>query len=145
MILRNKSRRSAATAVEMAFVAPVFVFLLFALIVGGLGIFRYNQIAHLARQGARYASVRGLDYHNENNKPAATQDSVRNEAIIPNASALDPNSLTVSVTWDKSNAPKQMMPDGTVRSNYVIVTVSYKWLPEALIKGGAMTCTSKML
>ena len=144
MILRNQSRRSAATAVEMAFIAPVFVFLLFALIVGGLGIFRYNQIAHLARQGARYASVRGLDYHTENNKPAATQDSVRNEAIIPNASALDPNSLTVSVTWDKSNAPKQFLPDGTVRSNYVIVTVSYKWLPEALIKGGTMTCTSKM-
>src|SRR5215210_1335030 len=132
MILRNSARRSAATAVEMAFIAPVFVFLLFALIIGGLGIFRYNQIAHLARQGARYASVRGLDYHNENNKPAATQDSVRKEAILPNANALDPNSLTVSVTWDKSNAPKQRLADGTAVINYVIVTVSYKWLPEAM-------------
>lgn len=144
MILRNKARRSAATAVEMAFVAPVFVFLVFALIVGGLGMFRYNQVAHLARNAARYAAVRGYDYHQENNKPAATQQSIRDEAVLPYAFGLDPNLLTVQVTWDRSNATRELRVDETVKHNYVIVTVSYQWLPEALIGGGRMTSTSKM-
>ena len=144
MVLRNRARRSAATAVEMAFVAPVFVFLIFALVIGGLGIFRYNQVAHLARHAARYAAVRGGDYHQENNKPAATQQSIRDEAVLPNAFGLDPNQLTVQVTWDKSNATRQIQTDGSTVHNYVIVTVSYQWLPEALIGGGRMTSTSKM-
>jgi Flp pilus assembly protein TadG len=144
MILRNHARRSGATAVEMAVAAPVFVFLLFALVIGGLGIFRYNQVAHLARQGARYAVVRGTDYQSELHKPAATQATILSEAVLPNANALDASRLTVQVTWDKSNAPKQLLPDGTTVSNYVIVTVSYRWLPEAFFGGGTMTSTSKM-
>ena len=144
MILRNKARRSAATAVEMAFVAPVFVFLIFALVVGGLGMFRYNQVAHLARHAARYAAVRGYDYHQENNVPAATQQTIRDEAVLPNAFGLDPNLLTVQVTWDRSNATRELRPDETVRNNYVIVTVSYQWLPELLVSGGVMSSTSKM-
>lgn len=144
MILRKQTHRSGATAVEMAVIAPVFVFLLFALVIGGLGIFRYNQVAHLARQGARYAVVRGTDYQMELRKPAATPDSIRTEAILPNANALDASRLTVAVSWDKSNAPKQMLMDGTAVTNYVIVTVSYQWLPEAFFGGGTLTCTSKM-
>ena len=38
-------RRRAATTVEAAFVYPVMFFLLFGLIVGGLGVFRYQTVA----------------------------------------------------------------------------------------------------
>jgi Flp pilus assembly protein TadG len=144
MILRNPGRRSAATAVEMAVIAPVFVFLLFALVIGGLGIFRYNQVAHLARQAARYAAVHGQDYHTETGKPAATQASIRTDCILPNASALDPNRLTCTVTWDKSNIAQQFDSTGKASRNIVIVTVSYQWIPEAMFGGGTLTSTSKM-
>ena len=57
MIVRRPVRRGAAV-VEMAVVAPLVVLFLFGLIVTGLGVFRYNQTAYLAREAARYASVR---------------------------------------------------------------------------------------
>jgi Flp pilus assembly protein TadG len=144
MTLRNPTRRSGATAVEMAVIAPLFVFLLFALVIGGLGIFRYNQVAHLARLGARYAAVHGWDYHTELNKPAATQASIRNDVILPNANALNPSLLTCTVTWDKSNIPQQYDSTGKASRNIVIVTVSYQWIPEAMFGGGTLTSTSKM-
>ena len=145
MILRNPHRRSAATAVEMAVIAPVFLLLVFILVIGGLGIFRYNQVSHLAREGARYASVHGRDYATENNQPAATQDSIYQQVVLPSAFGLDRTKLTCTVTWDKSNAPKQAVPAGTAPvQNYVIVTVSYQWLPDVIFRGGTVTSTSKM-
>lgn len=145
MLLRNPHRRPAATAVEMAFVTPLFLVLVYILVIGGLGMFRYNQVAHLAREGARYASVRGADYAKETGKPAATPESVYQEAILPNALGLDRTQLTYSVTWDKSNAPSQADATGrVVTSNQVIVTVSYRWLPDAIFGGGTVTSTSKM-
>ena len=144
MLLRNPARRSAATAVEMAVVAPVFIFLIYALVIGGLGIFRYNQVAHLARQAARYAAVRGADYHQETGKPAATQDSVMQECVAPNSAALDPRYLGCTVTWDRSNATREPRPDGTVVNNTVSVTVTYQWFPEAMFGGGKLSSISKM-
>ena len=60
MMRGNTCRRRGAAAVEFAAVAPVLILLLFGTVVGGLGIFRYHQVATLAREAARYASVRGL-------------------------------------------------------------------------------------
>ena len=57
MIRRNSDKRRAALAVEMAVVLPVLLFLLLMLIVGGIGVFRYQQVACLAREGARWGSV----------------------------------------------------------------------------------------
>jgi Flp pilus assembly protein TadG len=141
MILHNSHRRSAATAVEMAFIAPVFLLLVFALVIGGMGMFRYNQVAHLAREATRYASVRGMDYARATGKPAATQTSIYDEAVRPNALALDPNALSCTVTWDKSNYPRYVAADRTVHRNYVSVTVSYQWGPELPLIG-AITLTS---
>ena len=135
MQLRPTARRPAAAAVEMAFLTPVFLMLVFGLAIGGLGIFRYNQVAHLAREGSRYACVRGTDYNRATGKPAATQDSVYQEAILPNAAALDQSRLSCTVTWDRSNAPRYVAPDRTVSRNYVTVTVTYQWLPELPLFG----------
>jgi Flp pilus assembly protein TadG len=141
VILRNPNRRSAATAVEMAFIAPVFLLLIFALVIGGLGMFRYNQVAHLAREATRYASVRGMDYQRATGKPAATQTTIYQDAVRPNALTLDPNALTCTVTWDRSNYPRYVAADRTVHRNYVTVTVTYQWVPELPLIG-AITLTS---
>src|SRR5262245_11391125 len=111
------SARQGASTVEFAMVAPVLLFLLFALIIGGLGIFRYHQVASLAREAARYACVRGLDYARETGNPAATQDSIRAEVILKNSVGLDPSRLSCAVSWDKSNMPKnaEPQPNGTYK------------------------------
>ena len=52
----NRSRarcRGGATVVEMAITLPLAVLLIMGLLVGGLGVFRYHEVAALAHEGAR--------------------------------------------------------------------------------------------
>lgn len=51
--------RSGQSLIEFAVAAPVFLLMLFGTINFGIGIHRYNMIADLAQEGARWASVRG--------------------------------------------------------------------------------------
>ena len=145
MTRKNARRRSGLAVVELAVVAPVFVLILFGLIIGGLGVFRYNQVASLAREAARHASVRGSEYARETGQPAATQDSVHKEAVLSRAAGMDADRLSTTVTWDASNAPRRTNADRSVTTNYVVVTVTYRWAPEALFGGEfTLTSTSKM-
>lgn len=132
MLASNSHRRSGASVVEFAVVAPLFVVIIFGLIVGGVGVFRYNLISSLAREAARVGSVQGIDYERETNKPAATQDSLHTGIVLAKAAALDPARLTTAVSWDRSNAPKHFGTDKVTTTNHIIVTVSYRWQPAAL-------------
>ena len=134
--------RKAFLAIESTFVLPVLLTLIFATIVGGYGIFRYQQVAMLAREGARYASVHGGQYQQETGNNAATATDVYNNAILPMATSLDLSQLSYTVSWNTSNMPY------TVKNNYekptgntVTVTVSYNWLPEFYLVG-PITLTS---
>jgi hypothetical protein len=63
MRLRTKIRkRSGAYTVEAAFVFPVTFFLLLAIVIGSLGIFKYQECSYLARMGTRYGSTHGDNY-----------------------------------------------------------------------------------
>src|SRR3954469_24241004 len=96
---RRRCRRTAAVAVEAAIVYSVFFVLLFGLIVGGIGVFRYQQTALLAREGARWASVHGSDWQGGNGNKPAPADDVRTKAILPRAAGIDPARVTVKVQW----------------------------------------------
>jgi Flp pilus assembly protein TadG len=140
-------RRKGATVVESGIVLLLTLLLVMGGIVGGLGIFRYQQIASLAREAARYASVRGGQYHKDTGKPAATQQSVHDEIIALEAVALDMTKLTYSVTWDEPNSKMPVYYDSTNKvwkGNTVTVTISYQWVPEAFFGGATMTSTSVM-
>src|SRR5262245_31562575 len=94
--------RHGAHTVEAAMVYPVVILIILALIVGGLGIFRFNQIANLAREGARWASVHGITYSQElkNSSTAVTTGSdIYTNAIKPKLVDLDTTKLTVAITW----------------------------------------------
>jgi hypothetical protein len=121
----------------------------------GLGVFRYQQVATLAREGARYASVHGYQYAQDTGKSAATAADVFNNAIVPMAVGLNTSNayLTYSVTWTKttpSGPPPtyynpNSTPPGEPIDNYVTVTVTYKWVPEAYVAGPInLTSTSVM-
>jgi Flp pilus assembly protein TadG len=132
----NLHPRRGAALVEFGFVFPVVVFLLTALVVGAMGIFRYQEANYVAHEGARYASVHGTDYAAELNLPAATPQDVWDNAIKPRLMTLDPSQVTYSVTWDKTNSPLSV--SGSYEKpvfNTVTVTVSYSWLPELYIVG----------
>jgi Flp pilus assembly protein TadG len=139
---QSRNRRRGATTVEFAVACPIVLFVIFAIIVGSLGVFRYQQVATLAREGARWASVHGGQYQQETKQPAATADVIYTKAMQPLAIALKPERLSYGVTWDESNMPLSVHEDySTPTGNTVTVTVSYQWLPEMYV-AGPLTLTS---
>lgn len=124
--------RSGVTVVECAIIFPGFFLLLIGTIVMGLGVFRYQEVAHLAREGARWASVHGLEYQQRTGNWAATPQDVFDNAIKPNVVALDPNQLSYKVTWNPDNR----------QGGLVSVTVNYNWVPEVFFGGFTLTSTS---
>ncbi len=141
----NRGPHRGATTVELAVIGPTMFLLLIGLLVGGLGIFRYQQVAHTAREASRWAAVHGSDYAQETGNAAATAADVYNQAIAPNAAGLDLSQLTYSVTWNTTNSPSHTatVSGQTVNvTNTVTVTVTYHWIPEAYLGGVNMSSTS---
>src|SRR5579883_1186678 len=104
MRLRNRTpRRPGSTAVEAAFIYPVAFFLVLALVVGAVGIFRYQETAALAREASRYASSHGAQYRKDAGLSVGTssdwQTDVYNNAVAPKLVSLDPAYLTCTVSW----------------------------------------------
>jgi Flp pilus assembly protein TadG len=133
-VLYRQPRRRGTHLVECAVVFPLLFLLLLGLLVGGLGVFRYQEVASLAREGARYASVHGFQYQQVTGKPAATDVDVFTNAISPRAVILDPAGLHYSVTWNPDNK----------QGSAVTVQVNYQWLPEAYLGGITLSSTSTM-
>ncbi len=127
-------RRHGAVVVESALVYPLFFLLVLGMMVGAAGVFRYQEVSHLAREASRYASTHGGRYAQETGNPAATQQSIYNNVILPNLVMLDPNVLTVNqvqVTWNPSNLPLNVVTSAQVPvASTVTVTVTYNWTPE---------------
>jgi Flp pilus assembly protein TadG len=142
---RRYHHRRAATTVEFAVVGSVTLLLLLGLLIGGLGIFRYQQVAHLAREASRWAAVHGSDYAKETGNSAATPADVYNQVIAPNATGLDQSKITYSVAWNTNNSPYYIttVNGQTVNvTNTVTVTVTYQWIPEAFLGGTTVSSTS---
>jgi Flp pilus assembly protein TadG len=126
--------RPAASVVEFAVVAPITFTLLLGVLVGGMGICRYQQIAALARESSRWASVRGAQYAKDTGNPAATATDVYNNVISQEAVSLDLSQLNYTVTWT---------PDNTPVTGKVKVTITYQWLPEVFLGGITLSSTSE--
>src|SRR6516162_1888338 len=155
--------RDGATTVEFAVVSSIFFFLIFALIVGASGIFRYQEVAHLSREAARYASTHGGQYQldgipTQTGVPAINSSSDLTAYVLPKGVLLDSSQLTVSVSWSAPagyippNMPSYVdttppfLPAGQQTfQNYVSVTVTYQWMPEMyLFVPITLTSTSVM-
>jgi Flp pilus assembly protein TadG len=135
-------RRAGFSFTESIVVLPVLFFLILATVVGGYGVFRYQQISMLAREGARWASVHGGQYQQETGNTAATAQDVYNNAIAPYATNLDLSQLTYTVSWNTNNMPSHMSRDYEKPvANTVTVTLNYNWFPEVYLVG-PITLTS---
>jgi Flp pilus assembly protein TadG len=149
MIVRRyiSRRRRGATMVEGALVLSVFFSLTFCTIITVLGVYRYQQVAALAREAARYASVHGGQFALDTGQSMATSQSIYTNAIQPKVIGLNLNNLTYSVTWDNSNEMPIYLANvtnNTYMRNRVTVTLSYKWVPEAYLGSITLTSTSVM-
>ena len=148
----TRPRRSGATAGETVVVLAVLFLIVFGILVGGVGVFRYQQVACLSREGARWASVRGGQCYKETDQAPPTAAQIAERAVHPLAVGMNPAAVTVQVEWiDRGTntttswdaAPKDVWsvtPSGEVVTNAVRVTVSYQWAPG--VGWQSMTMTS---
>lgn len=140
MRLGSSSSRRGAHAVEAAFIYPVVLLLMIGLIIGGIAVFRYNQVANLAREGARWASVHGWSYKHEQNpsnpSPTLTTSAeVYNNAILPKVAGMDTARLSYTITWDDPYQGTVHYNGSAYVPNRVRVSVTYQWMPEAYLVG----------
>jgi hypothetical protein len=133
VIRRRTTARRGAVLAESAMIYPVMFLLLLAIILLGLSVFRYQQVAHMSREASRWASVHGAKYAAENNTTPASPQDVFANGVVPYAAGLGAgdnmsytvsldtvagtitytgvsadNSITYSITW---NANAQGNPD----------------------------------
>jgi hypothetical protein len=138
-------RRRAASLVEAALVYPVAVMLILGVVIVAMGVFRYQQVAALAREGARWASVHGWQYQQDTGNAKATSTTVHNTAIVPKAAGLDTTQLSSTTTWtDASEIPTFEDSSGNTTTNMVTVTVTYNWVPVAYLGSVTLQSTSVM-
>ena len=125
----------------------MILFLVFGLVVGVLGVFRYQQVAALTRAAGRDASTHGARYRADAGLATGTADDwradINTNAIQPAMILLDPNQLSFQASWPNvSNQPGK--PDNWPSST-VTVTITYQWFPELYLVGPyRMTSTSCM-
>jgi Flp pilus assembly protein TadG len=117
--------------VESAIVFPVTMLLLIGTIAVSIGNFRYQQLQSLAREGARYASVRGPNYVAATGGSEPTTANVLSfiEERSAGMSGLECTAVSYSSTTDPCT---------------VSVTVSYTWTPGAYFQPITWTATSTM-
>jgi Flp pilus assembly protein TadG len=140
MMLRRRAweTRRGTSLVEAAVVYPTTLLLLIGTLVLGLGVYRYQQLESLAREGARYAAVHGPTYASEQNSSYATSTTVL--AAIDALAAgggIQTSDLSCTVTWSPN--PPTASPPSTVT-----VQLTYTWVPEGYFSSTNWTVSSTM-
>ena len=126
----GRRNRKGALMLESSIVYNVALMLTLGTIVIGLGIFRYQEIAWLAREGSRWAAVHGPTYQREQNVAAPTSNDVLVNAINPRLCLLNSANLTCTLTNNSGTAT---------------VTLTYNWTPEAYLSPIKFASTSSAL
>ncbi|MBA4191226.1 MAG: hypothetical protein C0467_24865 [Planctomycetaceae bacterium] len=139
MRLNHRSRRGISL-VEFALVSSLTMLIMLGLLVGCVGIFRYQQVAALARETARYASVHGSDY--AQGHTSVTDADIYQTALVPKATLLDLSRTRFIITWSPKYPVTRADSDGTIRLNTVTVTVEYDWKPEYFFSSVTLKSTS---
>jgi Flp pilus assembly protein TadG len=144
MLRRKDTRRAGSTLIESALVYPVLFVVVLGIIMLGMATFRYQQVAHAAREGSRWAAVHGTVYAKERTTTPATPQQVYDNAILPQLHGAQPGGIRYEVHWRTQPAMADGSPDkrptrtitvtnaagaqvAAASCNYVTVTVIYDW------------------
>lgn len=95
----KKKNEKGAVLVESGFVTVLVLTLVFSFLDLGRAVWTKNAVTYLAREGTRYAIVRGKSV-----PVPATETSVR-QRVLARSFALDRSMLAVNVSWPLGNQP----------------------------------------
>jgi Flp pilus assembly protein TadG len=126
---RRQCRQRGNTMVETAITMVLYLMLIFGIVGFGEAMWAYTWTGHAAREGSRWASVRG----SQSSSPAAALD-VKNY-VLGNMMGLNSAKANVVTNWPNGNSPGQE----------VDVTVTYSMNTHAPFVGTInLSSTSKM-
>jgi Flp pilus assembly protein TadG len=122
--VRHRQSQQGQNLVEFALVTPVLLLFLFGTLEFGWLLYADHQVTNAAREGARWAAVRGTRC--EANPPCqlATTDRVRQQ-VLDRITLPEPNRLTVTFQI-VNDANRNGKPDP---NEHVRVAVRYPFRP----------------
>ncbi len=151
LLLRARFRRclnsEGQTLVETALSLTILFTMTFAIIELGMALYSYNFVAESAREGSRYAMVRGSSC--TGNCTIATNDSVQTYVRNLKYPGLNSSNLTVTTTWPDTGVT--CTPSATPCNNpgnnvMVKATYAFPWTIPFIPSGTlTMTSTSEMI
>lgn len=146
MMMRAGGGERGASLPETALVMGIVLALLFGIIDFGRTMYTYAFVAQLARQGARWAIVRGsqctlLDHCN------ASSDDVQTYVRSLSYGATDPNGISAKATWSTATCPPNSV---ATNAPGCVVSVNVKYpfkfiAPFVSLATLNMTSTSQMV
>jgi Flp pilus assembly protein TadG len=104
-----RSSNTGQAMLEFAMTSVVFFLLVFGITNFSMAVYTFNQVSYAAREGTRYASVRGATAPS----PVGADDVAT--FVKSEWAGENPDNLTVSTTWNPDNNP----------GSFVIVDVQY--------------------
>ena len=116
-----------ATLVETALSIVILLAFIFGIVETGLGLYTYHFIAEAAREGTRYAIVRGSTCTGFASAcPAATSD-IQSYVLNLGFPGIDPSKMTVNASWSAYTSGSPCSPGCNSPGNLVTVTVNYNF------------------
>jgi Flp pilus assembly protein TadG len=134
---RNLSGEQGAELVEFALVFVALLMFLFAIMGFGHALYAYHFVSNAAREGTRYAMVRGSACKPSGPACPAGQDDI-SDYIANNAPpGIDKSALTVTTTWTPDKNPGSVVK--------VQVQYNFRFIFPFLPTSVAMNSSSQMV
>jgi Flp pilus assembly protein TadG len=155
VIRRLKSTRrsygeSGSAILETALSASIFLTFLFAVMEVGFGLYSYHFISEAAREGTRYAIVRGSACTGFTSACPATKANIQSYVENLGFPGINPSNMTVTVTYAAYPTGVTCTPSSLCNNpgNLVTVTVQYSFplnVPFVPAHTYSMSSTSSMI
>jgi hypothetical protein len=98
----RRSTRRGAVVFEAAFAYPAAFFIILITVIGGFGIFRYQEVAYLAREGARYGSTHGARFRSDAAEGVGTPGTADGSSTVT-TTLSDGSTQTYTILWYKTD------------------------------------------
>lgn len=146
---RVSSEEQGSAAIEMALTASVLLLTLIGIMKVCVAVYSYHYVSEAAREGSRYAMVRGYACNTTYLTSAcpASQSDIQTYVRGLNYPAITASSVSVSASWAPYPSTVICSPDPVCRNNGNIVTVTVTYpvpitIPFWGTKTWTMTSTS---
>ena len=125
--MKENNKQTGAVIVEFSLVFMLFLVLSIGLFEMGRAMWIYTTLSHAARQGARFAMVRGADIYSP---PMSTATNAQITQIVRNhAIGLVASDVTVEPMWKGNTADAEQDWDtagaSRIGGTYVVVRTTY--------------------